>query len=56
MAQQRRLDNPPSVANHLIDAWIGAAGEYLAQSWGVRVELDPTRFSFRLAGTGFPSI
>jgi hypothetical protein len=56
MAQQRRLDNPPSVANHLIDAWIGAAGEHLAQRWGLRVELDPTRFSFRLAGTGFPSI
>jgi hypothetical protein len=27
--------NPPSVANHLIDAWIGAAGEHLAQRWGL---------------------
>ena len=38
MAQQRRLDViPPSVADPLIDAWIGAAGEHLAQRWGLRV-------------------
>jgi hypothetical protein len=38
MAQQRRLDViPSSVANPLIDAWIGAAGEHLAQRWGLRV-------------------
>ena len=37
-AQQRRLDVvPPSVADPLIDAWIGAAGEHLAQRWGLRV-------------------
>jgi hypothetical protein len=38
MVQQRRLDVvPPSVANPLIDAWIGAAGEHLAQRWGLTV-------------------
>jgi len=38
MAQQRRLDVvPPTVDNPLIDAWIGAAGEHLAQRWGLRV-------------------
>lgn len=38
MAQQRRLDViPPSVADPSIDAWIGAAGEHLAQRWGLRV-------------------
>jgi hypothetical protein len=57
-AQQRRLDViPPSVANPLIDAWIGAAGEHLAQRWGLRVPnwthgtcISPcgNRFFFRL--------
>jgi hypothetical protein len=37
MAQQRRLDAIPPSANPLIDAWIGAAGEHLAQRWGLRV-------------------
>jgi hypothetical protein len=37
-AQQRRLDAiPEPVGNALIDAWIGAAGEHLAQRWGLRV-------------------
>jgi hypothetical protein len=38
MAQQRRLDVVPhSVANPLVDAWIGATGEHLAQRWGLTV-------------------
>ena len=38
MAQQQRLDPvPPPVGNPLIDAWIGAAGEHLAQRWGLKV-------------------
>jgi hypothetical protein len=38
VAQQRRLDvAPPSVADPLIDAWIGATGEHLAQRWGLTV-------------------
>ena len=37
-AQQRRLDPiPEPVGDALIDAWIGAAGEHLAQRWGLRV-------------------
>ena len=37
-AQQRRLDPVPEmVGDPLIDAWIGAAGEHLAQRWGLRV-------------------
>jgi hypothetical protein len=37
-AQQRRLDAVPGpVGNALIDAWIGATGEHLAQRWGLRV-------------------
>jgi hypothetical protein len=36
-AQQRRLDPAPDVVGDtLIDAWIGAAGEHLAQRWGLR--------------------
>jgi hypothetical protein len=36
-AQQRRLDPVPEVVgDSLIDAWIGAAGEHLAQRWGLR--------------------
>jgi hypothetical protein len=36
-AQQRRLDPiPQTVGDPLIDAWIGAAGEHLAQRWGLR--------------------
>jgi hypothetical protein len=36
-AQQRRLDPVPEpVGDPLIDAWIGAAGEHLAQRWGLR--------------------
>jgi len=34
--QQRRLDLAPEpVGDPLIDAWIGAAGEHLAQRWGL---------------------
>lgn len=37
-AQQRRLDPiPEPVGDALVDAWIGAAGEHLAQRWGLRV-------------------
>jgi hypothetical protein len=37
-AQQQRLDPVPDVVgNARIDAWIGAAGEHLAQRWGLRV-------------------
>jgi hypothetical protein len=37
-AQQRRLDPVPEfVEDALIDAWIGATGEHLAQRWGLRV-------------------
>src|ERR1700741_4357009 len=37
-AQQPRLDPiPEPVGDALIDAWIGAAGEHLAQRWGLRV-------------------
>ena len=37
-AQQKRLDPVPEiVGNARIDAWIGAAGEHLAQRWGLRV-------------------
>jgi len=36
-AQQRRLDPVPAiVGTPLIDAWIGATGEHLAQRWGLR--------------------
>ena len=35
-AQQRRIDPVPDpVGDPLIDAWIGAAGEHLAQRWGL---------------------
>jgi hypothetical protein len=38
MAQQQRLDIVPnSVGDPAIDAWIGAAGEHLAQRWGLKV-------------------
>ena len=37
-AQQRRLDPVPEpVGDPLTDAWIGAAGEHLAQRWRLRV-------------------
>jgi hypothetical protein len=37
-AQQRRLDPvPETIGDPRIDAWIGAAGEHLAQRWGLRV-------------------
>jgi hypothetical protein len=37
-AQQRRLDPVPEpVGNPVIDAWIGAAAEHLAQRWKLRV-------------------
>jgi hypothetical protein len=37
-AQQPRLDPIPDiVGDPRIDAWIGAAGEHLAQRWGLRV-------------------
>src|SRR5437016_881545 len=36
-AQQRRIDPIPDVVGDaLIDAWIGGAGEHLAQRWGLR--------------------
>jgi hypothetical protein len=36
-AQQCRLDRVPNVVGDpVIDAWIGAAGEHLAQRWGLR--------------------
>jgi hypothetical protein len=38
MAQQRRIDPAPEpVGDALIDAWIGASGEHLAQRWGLCV-------------------
>ena len=38
IAQQKRLDVIPcSVGDSEIDAWIGAAGEHLAQRWGLKV-------------------
>jgi hypothetical protein len=38
VAQQRRVDPiPEPVSDARIDAWIGAAGEHLAQRWGLRV-------------------
>ncbi|MEA2990820.1 MAG: hypothetical protein QOG83_3531 [Alphaproteobacteria bacterium] len=37
-AQQRRLDPVPgTLGDPLLDAWIGAAGEHLAQRWRLRV-------------------
>jgi len=37
-AQQHRLDAVPDLLGDArIDAWIGAAGEHLAQRWGLRV-------------------
>ena len=43
-AQQRRLDPiPEPVGDALIDAWIGATGDRLAQRWGLRVP----RWSYR---------
>jgi len=37
-AQQKRLDPIPSAVNNAaMDAWIGAAGEHLAQRWGLKV-------------------
>jgi hypothetical protein len=37
VAQQGRLDPVPEpLGDALIDAWIGAAGEHLAQRWGLR--------------------
>jgi hypothetical protein len=40
VAQQRRLDPVPDpVGDPLTDAWIGAAGEHLAQRWGLKVPL-----------------
>jgi hypothetical protein len=36
-AQQRRIDPVPEpVGEALIDAWIGAVGEHLAERWGLR--------------------
>ena len=38
VAQQQRLDAMPQPVNNArIDAWIGAAGEHLAQRWGLKV-------------------
>lgn len=38
VAQQQRLDAiPQPVGSPMIDAWIGAAGEHLAQRWGLKV-------------------
>jgi hypothetical protein len=37
-AQQLRIDPVPEIVGDArIDAWIGAAGEHLAQRWGLRV-------------------
>jgi hypothetical protein len=37
-AQQQRLDAVPEpVDSPVIDAWIGAVGEHLAQRWGLKV-------------------
>jgi hypothetical protein len=36
-AQQQRLDPAPDIVGApLIDAWVGATGEHLAQRWGLR--------------------
>jgi hypothetical protein len=36
-SQQARLDPAPEIiGDPLLDAWIGAAGEHLAQRWGLR--------------------
>jgi hypothetical protein len=48
-AQQKRLDAvPSSVDDPLTDAWIGAAGEHLAQRWGLTVP-SWTKRSFHFA-------
>jgi hypothetical protein len=49
MAQQRRLDViPAEVCDPLMDAWIGAVGEHLAQRWGLHVP-NWTRRNFHFA-------
>ena len=49
IAQQKRLDAVAScVDDPVIDAWIGAAGEHLAQRWGLKVP-DWTKRSFHFA-------
>jgi len=49
IAQQKRLDETPfSVDDPAIDAWIGAAGEHLAQRWGLNVP-NWTKRSFHFA-------
>src|SRR6185437_2789951 len=49
IAQQKRLDAVPAcVDDAVIDAWIGAAGEHLAQRWGLKVP-DWTKRSFHFA-------
>ena len=49
IAQQKRLDAvPSSVDDPVIDAWIGAAGEHLAQRWGLKVP-NWTKRSFHFA-------
>ena len=36
--QQSRLDpEPPITGDAIVDSWIGAAGEHLAQRWGLQV-------------------
>jgi hypothetical protein len=49
VAQQKRLDPVPEIVGDArIDAWIGAAGEHLAQRWGLRVPawtLRPEHFA-----------
>jgi len=61
-AQQRRLDAVPQPVNDpLVDAWIGATGEHLAQRWHLQVPgwtqrdlhftlNEPTLSSFRQGG------
>jgi hypothetical protein len=49
MAQQQRLDSAPqSVGSPLIDAWIGAVGEHLAQRWRLKMP-DWTQRDFHFA-------
>ena len=49
IAQQKRLDAVPScVDDPVTDAWIGAAGEHLAQRWGLKVP-NWTKRSFHFA-------
>jgi len=56
-AQQQRIDPVPElVGDARIDAWIGAAGEHLAQRWGTsRAVLDAAAGAFRAGKAGLCS-